>query len=165
MNQQYPAWRYAPDGTSRLVHSADQDAALGKEWRDKPYRAATVTDEPVAAAKPDPRVDELSKEIERVKAAFDHSWKRLNEEHDELKAKHAQLADTHQTLTDEHQTALATSQQTAEKLTQDNETLRTENEALKAANVPAAGVPAATVPAPAVGTAPDPAADKAKTKK
>ena len=38
--QKYPAKRYAANGDTKYVHSAEEEAALGKGWFDSPKKAA-----------------------------------------------------------------------------------------------------------------------------
>jgi len=42
----YPAWRYGPNGESRIVHSDEEADALGKGWTDSPAPAHAPTEQP-----------------------------------------------------------------------------------------------------------------------
>jgi len=68
--QEYPKWRYHPIEISRIVHSAEENEALGEGWFDYPVEATEddLPAEPTKAEISADSVDEHELEAARLKA-------------------------------------------------------------------------------------------------
>jgi hypothetical protein len=62
--QPYPSMRHHPDGSSKRVENAEEDAALAEPWRKQPYPPI-----PVIAPPPEPTAAELKATIEGLLAS------------------------------------------------------------------------------------------------
>lgn len=94
VHQDFPTYRYHPDGRAMKVLTPEQLSALPEEWRDTPYRAKAVQVK---------RSDITEAEAEQaIQAALDEQKAKFSKAYGKLEADYKTLSESHSKLLDEH---------------------------------------------------------------